>query len=97
MIIFYHKNELNLADMDYAEIYEEEQEIKELFFDRTSLSDSEKQQVREKIFVSINSEMFKIDNDQFDYNKEWFMTKKNTLSIISPEQDDVVRTGIKIE
>ena len=72
LIIFYHNKNIDLSLLDEAELYEEEQNIKELFLNNTSLSDNEKQQVRGIIFVCLNSDMFKIETDKFHYNREWF-------------------------
>jgi len=63
LILFYHNDKINLNDLDEAELYEEEDRVRNLFLTMTSLSDTDKEQVREKIFVSINSSMFKIDNE----------------------------------
>lgn len=65
LILFYHNDKINLDDLDDAELFEEEDNVRNLFLSMTSLSDTDKEQVREKIFVSINSSMFKIDNENF--------------------------------
>lgn len=67
LILFYHIKNLNVDELEPAELFEEEVVVKNFFLNRTSLSDTDKEQVREKIFVSINSSMFKIDNDKFTY------------------------------
>lgn len=67
LIIFHHVNNPDTGELDDAELFEEEDRIRELFLSRTSLSDEDKESIRSKIFVSINSSMFKIDNAKFKY------------------------------
>jgi len=76
MIAFYYDENLKIDDLilDPANLIEEEEKVKSLFLEQTSWAKTDNEQVRNKIFVSINSKMFKIDNDKFKYNKNWWMT-----------------------
>ena len=69
LILFYHKKTRTIDESSPAEVTEEEEEVKELFLNQTSLIKEEKDLVRNKIFVSINSPMFKIDNSKFNNKK----------------------------
>jgi len=71
LVIFFYDPKFNLSEIDDATLYYEEGEIKKMFLGRTSLPKNDMNDIKQKIFVRINSRMFKIDNAKFRYNSEW--------------------------
>lgn len=70
LLIFHFDKEINRGGHEIAEMIEDEERVKDDFLSKTSLTPTERGAVSKKIYVAINSRIFKIDATEFKYN-DW--------------------------